>query len=109
MNRRTDSSLYATASREKTSRRFFLDRVHTRDQTWNYQTPIHGVEIEEFPKLKKPSMSVSQDQNILICFVDVRFISHFEVIAETTIAIQTLYMEVLIMLVDAVKGQTRIF
>jgi hypothetical protein len=64
--------------------------------------PVHGVEIEELPSPKKSWMSKSKLKTMLICFFDIRVITHFEFVPEGTTVNQTFY-GVLKRLIDAVR------
>jgi hypothetical protein len=64
---------------------------------------VHGVETKEFPWPKKPWMSKSKIKIMLICFLNIRAIIHFESVSEGTTANQTFYMEASKRLIDAVR------
>jgi hypothetical protein len=62
------------------------------------------VEIEEFTQAEiKPKMSNKKNKIILICFLDIRYIIHFEFLPEGTTVIQTFYMESLKSSIDSVR------
>jgi hypothetical protein len=65
--------------------------------------PVHGVEIKNFCRPKKPQISKSKIKIMLICFFDIRDIIHFEFVLEGATVKQTFYVEVLKRLIDAMR------
>jgi hypothetical protein len=90
-----------------TSRRSFLECVITADETWCYQydpkAKSQSMEwrLKNSPRPEKPRMS--KFKKILICFFNSGGITHLEFVPEETTVNQTLYLEVLKRLIDAVR------
>jgi hypothetical protein len=71
------------------------------------QTPVHGVETEEFPQVKEATDVKVQDQRNVDHFFDIRGIIHFEFVPDGTSVNQTFYVEVLKMFIDIVRRKQR--
>jgi histone-lysine N-methyltransferase SETMAR len=67
------------------------------------KTPEHAVENTEFTSDEKARMSRSQFKNMLVCFLDHKWIVHYEIIAQGQTVNQQCYLEVLTRLSESIQ------